>query len=76
MKKIIKRRICWPNPDAVCLEGGCIYCRDEAFQKITDIKKYCKNYDETCGEYRDSYVEALNYGLEHDFFYRVDVRWR
>jgi hypothetical protein len=28
-KKIVyvkQRRICWPNPDATCLEGGCIYC--------------------------------------------------
>jgi hypothetical protein len=20
--------ICWPNPDQICLQGGCIYCAD------------------------------------------------
>lgn len=22
------RNICWPRPDDVCMEGGCIHCRD------------------------------------------------
>lgn len=25
------RRICWPDPDATCLEGGCTYCADQRF---------------------------------------------
>jgi len=25
------RRICWPNPDATCMEGGCIHCADQRF---------------------------------------------
>lgn len=24
----MKRRICWPDFDKVCLEGGCLYCED------------------------------------------------
>lgn len=25
------RRICWPEPDATCLEDGCGYCHDRPF---------------------------------------------
>lgn len=25
-----RRRICWPNPDVVCMQGGCTYCEDSS----------------------------------------------
>jgi hypothetical protein len=34
------RRICWPNPDATCLEGGCIHCADQAFVSGAKIMVY------------------------------------
>jgi radical SAM superfamily enzyme len=35
-----KRRICWPNPDATCLEGGCIHCNDARLRSINVIREY------------------------------------
>lgn len=34
------RRICWPNPDATCLEGGCTYCADQSFVSGVKIALY------------------------------------
>jgi hypothetical protein len=34
----MKRRICWPTLDAVCLEGGCVWCNDNPFfRSVSDI---------------------------------------
>lgn len=35
-----QRRICWPDPDATCLEGGCGYCNDHPFRSISSIQDY------------------------------------
>jgi hypothetical protein len=35
-----RRRICWPNPDATCLEGGCIHCNDHSLRSIASIRRY------------------------------------
>jgi hypothetical protein len=37
-----ERRICWPSPDATCLEGGCGYCNDSPFRKVSTIENYAK----------------------------------
>lgn len=37
-----ERRICWPMPDEVCLEGGCIYCNDKPFKSVEDIRMYAE----------------------------------
>ncbi len=29
----MKRKICWPKFDAVCLEGGCIHCEPSGVWK-------------------------------------------
>lgn len=34
------RRICWPNPDATCMEGGCIHCEDQPFVSGAKIAVY------------------------------------
>jgi len=38
-----KRRICWPYPDKVCLEGGCIYCNDYPFRAVSAIQQYAES---------------------------------
>ncbi|ANA86043.1 hypothetical protein BH766_gp74 [Gordonia phage Demosthenes] len=70
MAKIIARRICWPNPDATCLEGGCGYCNDEKFQKLEDISDYAWNAGRVHhrgGQSVDAW-DAYNDGLGHGFW--------
>lgn len=40
MSDISQRRICWPNPDATCLEGGCIHCNEHPFRTLGSIMRY------------------------------------
>lgn len=36
-------RICWPTPDAVCLQGGCLRCADAPVNhSIGQVVKYAK----------------------------------
>lgn len=41
-----QRRICWPNPDHVCLEGGCGYCNYEQFRDVSEIGDYVDEHPE------------------------------
>ena len=59
MTAISKRRICWPEPDKVCLQGGCMYCNMGRFRSLGTISKYARDHG-----LQDDYL----YGLEHDFF--------
>lgn len=34
----MKRRICWPEFDTVCLEGGCGYCGDHPYRTEAQIR--------------------------------------
>lgn len=34
-----ERRICWPQFDATCLEGGCIYCNDNPYRAVELISR-------------------------------------
>lgn len=34
-----RRRICWPNFDKVCLQGGCSYCSDNELRTVASIRK-------------------------------------
>jgi len=70
------RRICWPNPDATCLQGGCLYCNDHPFVNLNVIHRWAQ----TAGtvRHRGSFIPvdarvALTTGLENDF-YNADVR--
>lgn len=40
-----KIRICWPNPDATCLEGGCIHCQHAEPRLISEVEAYALNQD-------------------------------
>lgn len=65
------RRICWPNPDATCLEGGCGYCNDSPFRALAVIRKYAESagqvHNRNGGKTQDA-VTAYNYGFRHNFF--------
>lgn len=55
------RRICWPNPGVVCLHGGCLYCNDGRYRKVSTIRRWAM------GE-SDAIWEAFIVGLTHDFY--------
>jgi hypothetical protein len=40
--QVEQRRICWPNPDATCLEGGCLHCDGYPFRDVATIEKYAR----------------------------------
>ena len=52
------RRICWPNPDSVCLEGGCIYCNDKPFRTYVEIQDYAEKVN---------LISSYNYGLSRNW---------
>jgi hypothetical protein len=65
------RRICWPNPDATCLEGGCGYCNDNPFRALTIIRAYAESAGQVRNRGNDKTqdaVDAYNYGYRHRFF--------
>lgn len=37
---VVSRRICWPDPDATCLEGGCGQCNSHPFRSLTQIAEF------------------------------------
>lgn len=54
-----ERKICWPDPDRVCLEGGCGYCRmDGDWKKISTVENYSK---------RAGLHDHFIWGLARDF---------
>lgn len=68
--EIVSRRICWPNPDATCLAGGCIYCNDYPFKSLRIIGGYAKGAGvlshRAHGE-QDA-MQAFQHGQRHEFF--------
>jgi hypothetical protein len=71
MAAITKRRICWPDPDATCLEGGCTYCDENPFRSLREIRLYA----ETAGVFPNralgerTALAAYEWGLENNFPY-------
>lgn len=68
---ITHRRICWPTPDATCLEGGCGYCNMDKFRTVSSIRRYAETAgvlpNRGLGE-QDA-MTAFHCGLENDFFH-------
>lgn len=56
------RRICWPNPDRVCLQGGCGYCNTHPFRTVDAIWRWVEATDDPVlrGSFR--YGEAWHWG--------------
>lgn len=58
------RRICWPDPDRLCLMGDCGDCNKHPFRALGRIKHYLRHAPV---EKRDGLKEAHTYGLDHNF---------
>lgn len=54
----LQRRICWPLPDRVCLQGGCAYCNDYPFRSVRGLRAYALRHE---------LIEAFEYGQRHRF---------
>lgn len=68
-KRIVRRRICWPNPDATCLNGGCGYCNDSRFRSLNTIERFAKTAGVLPhrGIGDDDAWTAYTWGLSHHF---------
>lgn len=64
------RRICWPNPDATCLHGGCIYCNHYPYRKISTIRRWVETAGilPHRGQGTEDALAAFMVGLKNDFF--------
>ena len=62
--QVAQRKICWPEPDSVCLEGGCIYCN--GFGKW-------KNIGEVGAYAREVGIKTYHPGVTRD--YVASFRW-
>lgn len=63
-----RRRICWPEFDATCLEGGCIHCDDHPYRSMTTIERAARAMGTTKNRYGDEVVDAVaayEYGRTH-----------
>lgn len=68
--RIRSRRICWPNPDATCLEGGCGYCNSRPFRELSTIRRYAQQAGvlPNRGQGSKGAMQAYQDGLAHNFF--------
>lgn len=66
-------RMCWPNPDNVCLEGGCAHCAegsDARWIPLDEVMVYAdKHRVATMGRHGQmgSLYDAFTYGMHHDW---------
>ncbi|QOP65418.1 hypothetical protein SEA_ROYALG_87 [Gordonia phage RoyalG] len=77
MHNIVARRICWPNPDAVCLEGGCGYCNMSPYRDIEEIEAYARAAGDVGNRGNNKLKpswQAYTWGLERKFC-NADVRY-
>lgn len=63
------RRICWPSPDATCLEGGCLYCNEAPFRALRTIDEYVVSAGvlPNRGKGETEALDAWRYGLARGF---------
>lgn len=43
-KDILKIKMCSPDRDAVCLQGGCVYCDNGKFIGVASLEAYAKKH--------------------------------
>lgn len=70
MTPLTERRICWPDFDATCLEGGCLHCDGHPFRPIAVIKEKAEAMGMTTNRYGNGVVNAMaafRYGQKHDW---------
>jgi hypothetical protein len=72
---IEERRICWPDPDATCLHGGCGWCNCEPFRKLSSIQRFAMKAGVLPhrGRGEEDAWKAYQYGLRNEFF-NVETR--
>lgn len=77
MVKVAERRICWPEPDATCLHGGCIHCNGYPFKALSTIRRYALKAGVLPhrGQGEQSAIDAFEYGYRNGFF-NADTRTR
>lgn len=70
MTRITHRRICWPDPDATCLHGGCQYCNEHPFRPLGQIASYARSAGTLYhrGGGRQGAWEAYCTGLDNQFY--------
>lgn len=60
--------ICWPFPDATCLEGGCIHCWDAPPRTRAEVMRYASQAGQVPnrgnGKTKDAWT-AWTWGLSH-----------
>lgn len=53
-------RICWPDPDFICLQGGCIHCADSnRVISVVAVARYAEKQE-----------------LDEEFAYGLERNWR
>lgn len=61
-------KICWPNPDATCLEGGCIHCEsDGMWVDVAVLKQWASTASDLAQRGVDtpkSAHDAFRYGAQ------------
>lgn len=69
------RRICWPEPDATCLNGGCGWCNGFPYRALTEIEEWAKTAGTRPhrGSGEEDALKAYQWGLKHQFV-NADVR--
>lgn len=67
-----QRKICWPKPDATCVEGGCLYCDQGQWVNISRLRAYCERLQAKGHELMNRGdgktqppMKAYQYGAEH-----------
>src|SRR4051794_35089413 len=71
-----QRRICWPDPDATCLDGGCGWCDQGKWIDLVTIERFAHRAGvlQNRGAGEKEAVQAYNYGLSHSWFRRTSFR--
>lgn len=71
------RRICWPNPDATCLEGGCGWCDEYPFRTLAVIERYARSAGQVpnrCGGETQNAWAAYRYPAGRDWDGNFETR--
>jgi len=73
---IESRKICWPTPDATCLEGGCGWCEFGVWKTLDQVEAYASKAGvlKNRGIGEKPAMQAYRYGLDRDFHNRVPLR--
>jgi hypothetical protein len=71
-----QRKICWPKPDATCLEGGCIHCDSGAWKNLRTIENYAYRVGivQNRGSGQQAATRAWRNGVTNGFFGRPRLR--